>query len=132
MARRRLFISYDYDHDRNHKNLLLAWDANDEFDFSLVDVSADVSIDSDDAAVIKRSIAAKIGTATHFLCLVGRYTYRSSWVAWEISKAVELDKRIVAVKIDGANTTPSGLLGVGAKWAMSFTFGAIKKAMDEA
>ena len=36
------------------------------------------------------------------------------------------------VKIDATNTTPSGLLGAGASWAMSFTFDAIKKAIEDA
>jgi len=44
----------------------------------------------------------------------------------------ELKKKIVAVKVDSANTTPSGLLNVGAKWAMSFTFDSIKKAIESA
>ena len=132
MAKRKIFISYDYDNDRNYKNMLLAWDKNQDFDFGFSDQSADVSIDSTDAAAIKRALSAKINDATYFLCLVGKHTYTSKWVAWEISKAVELKKKIVAVKVDSANTTPSGLLNVGAKWAMSFTFDSIKKAIESA
>ena len=132
MAKWKIFISYDYDTDRNYKNMLLAWDKNQDFDFGFSDQSADVSIDSNDAAAIKRTISAKINDATYFLCLVGKRTYTSKWVAWEISKAVELKKKIVAVKIDSTNTTPNGLLNVGAKWAMSFSFDSIKKAIESA
>lgn len=132
MSKKNIFISYDYDNDKNYKNLLLAWDANKEFDFGFTDHSADVSIDSDDAAAIKRAISAKINNATIFLCLVGKNTHKSKWVAWEIAKAVELKKKLVAVKIESTNTTPPGLLNVGAKWAMSFTFESIKKAIDGA
>ncbi len=132
MAKRKIFISYDYENDRSYKNMLLAWDKNQDFDFGFSDQSADVSIDSNDAAAIKRAISAKIDDATYFLCLVGKRTYTSKWVAWEISKAVELKKKIVAVKIDSTNTTPSGLLNVGAKWAMSFSFDSIKKAIESA
>jgi len=130
MAKKCIFVSYDYDNDRNYKNLLVAWDANKEFDFGFSDQSADVSIDSTDAAAIKRAISKKINDATVFLCLVGKQTHKSKWVAWEIYKAVELKKKIAAVKIDAANTTPPGLLNVGAKWAMSFTFESVKKAID--
>lgn len=130
MAKKKVFISYDYDNDRKYKNMLLAWDANSEFDFGFSDQSADVSIDSTDAAAIKRAISAKINDATYFLCLVGETTHKSSWVAWEIEKAVELKKKIVAVKISSTNTTPSGLYNIGATWAMSFTFASIKKAID--
>lgn len=132
MAKRKIFISYDYDNDRNYKNMLLAWDKNQDFDFGFSDQSADVSIDSTDAASIRRAISAKINEATYFLCLVGKHTHASKWVGWEISKAVELKKKIVAVKVDSTNTTPSGLLNVGVKWAMSFTFDSIKKAIESA
>ena len=132
MAKKKIFISYDYDNDKQYKNMLLAWDKNADFDFGFNDQSADVSINSTDAAVIKRTISAKINAATYFLCLVGKSTSKSSWVAWEIDKAKELKKRLVAVKIDATNTTPSGLLGAGATWAMSFTFDAIKKAIEDA
>jgi len=91
-----------------------------------------VSIQSTDATAIERAISAKIDAATYFLCLVGLKTSQSSWVAWEIDKAKELKKKIVAVKISSGNTTPSGLLNAGASWAMSFTFDAIKTAIENA
>lgn len=131
MAKKRIFISYDYDHDRNHKNMLLAWDANDDFDFSFYDASVDVSVDSTDAAAIKRAISARINSALRFLCLIGKYTHTSGWVAWEIDKAVSLGKKIIAVKIDPENTSPPEILEVGAGWALSFTFVSIKNAIDK-
>lgn len=132
MAKKKIFISYDYDNDKQYKNLLKAWDANGMFDFSFHDHSADVSIDSTNATAIKRAISAKVNNATYFLCLVGKKTHKSSWVAWEIEKAVELKKKIVAVKIDRGNTTPDGLYGVGASWALSFTFESICNAVEDA
>ena len=53
MAKKKVFISYDYDNDKHYKNLLLAWDKNSDFDFGFSDQSADVSIDSTNAAAIK-------------------------------------------------------------------------------
>jgi hypothetical protein len=132
MAKKRVFISYDYDNDRHYKNLLVAWDANKEFDFSFYDASVDVSVDSNNAAAIGRVISARINSSTHFLCIVGEKTHKSKWVAWEIDKAVELKKKIVAVKTGKDNTTPTGLYGVGATWALSFTFASIKKALEDA
>jgi hypothetical protein len=52
----------------------------------------------------------------HFLCLVGEKTHKSTWVAWEINKAIALKKKVIAVKIAKDNTTPSSLYGVGATW----------------
>lgn len=129
---KKIFISYDYDNDKNYKNILKAWDANKTFDFSFDDHSADVSINSTEATAIKRSISAKINSATYFLCIVGKKTHSSSWVKWEIGKAVGLNKRIVAVKISSTNPTPTEILGVGAKWAMSFTEASITSAINDA
>ncbi len=132
MAKKKIFISYDYDHDKHYKNLLLAWDKNNEFDFSFYDTSVDVSVDSTDAAAISRVISARINNSTYFLCIIGKLTHKSSWVAWEIDKAVELKKKIVAVKTAKDNESPSVILGIGAEWALSFTFESIKNAIDRA
>ena len=59
----------DYENDRYWKNLLVTWDANSLFDFSFYDTSVDVSVDSTDAAAIKRAISARINNATYFLFL---------------------------------------------------------------
>ena len=132
MAKKRVFISYDYDNDKHYKNLLLAWDANKQFDFYISDYSADVSIKSTNATAIKSTLSRYINQGTVFLVIVGKNTHKSDWVKWEINKAVELGKKIVAVKTDRGNTSPSELMGVGASWAMSFTYDAISKAIKEA
>ena len=67
MAKKKVFISYDYDHDKHYKNLLLAWDKNSEFDFSFYDTSVDVSVDSTDAAAIRRVISARINNSTYLI-----------------------------------------------------------------
>lgn len=132
MAKKKIFISYDYENDKHYKNLLLAWDKNSEFDFSFYDTSVDVSVDSTDVAAVKRVISARISNSTYFLCIVGKYTHKSGWVAWEIDKAVELKKKLVGVKTSKDNKSPSELLGVGAEWALSFTFESIKNAIGRA
>ena len=132
MTGKRIFVSYDYANDANYKNLLLAWAENSDFAFEMNDQSVDVSVDSASAATIKRAIAAGISGATHFLCLVGKETHKSTWVAWEIDKAVELQKPLVAVKIERDNTSPAGLLNHGASWALSFTLDGITRHIDAA
>ena len=132
MAKKKIFISYDYDNDKHYKNLLVAWDKNKEFDFGFYDQSVDVSVDSDDAAAIRRVISARINASTYFLCIIGKKAHKSGWVDWEIKKAIELNKRLVAVKTDKSNTSPDAISGVGASWALSFTFESIKKAIEDA
>jgi len=126
----KVFISYDYDNDKNYKNLLLAWNANSDFDFGIHDTSADISINSTDVAAIERAISARINNSTYFLCIIGEKTYKSAWVKWEINKAVELGKKIVAVKIHPSNTLPNEIVDVGASLAMHFRFESIKTAID--
>lgn len=131
---KKVFVSYhSAAEDTKYKNLLVAWSKNDNghFDIKFDDTSVGVSINSDSAAYIKRVIKNKITTSNVFLCLVGKNTYKSDWVKWEIDKAVELKKKIVAVKIDRSYQTPINLYGVGASWAQSFTYDAIKKALDK-
>jgi hypothetical protein len=131
-SKKKVFVSYDYSNDKHYKNLLLAWDGNKLFDFSIHDHSADVSINSTNASAIKSTLSRFINEATYFLVIIGEKTHKSDWVKWEIEKAVELKKKIVAVKIDRENISPDPLLGVGASWAMSFTYEAITKAIDNA
>ncbi len=129
MAKKKVFISYDYENDKHYKNLLLAWDANQQFDFYISDYSADVSVNSTDAAVIKSVISRYINQGAVFLVIVGKNTHKSKWVSWEISKAIEMGKKIVAVKTDRENTSPIELMGIGASWAMSFTYESISNAI---
>lgn len=130
MAKKKIFISFDYENDRHYKNLLVAWDKNDLFDFSFYDGSVTIPVNSDAAGPIRRVISQRIGACPHFLCIVGEKTDRSNWVAWEIEKAVELTRRIIAVKTKKDNKTPTALFGVGAQWAMSFNFAAIRNAVE--
>jgi hypothetical protein len=130
MAKRRVFIGYDYDNDKAAKDRLLGWDADREFDFTSYDQSFGVAVDSPGAAAIKQDLAARIGDASYFLYIVGKESYRSGWVAWEVRKAVELKKKLVAAKTDSINNSPASLQGVGASWSTMFNFDSIKKAMN--
>lgn len=128
-----VFVSYKSEtEDTSHKNLLVAWSSNDNghFDIKFNDKSVGVSIDSENATYIKSVIKKRIKDSSVFLVLVGKNTHKSDWCKWEIDKAIELDKKIVAVKISKSYTSPDNLYKVGAEWAMSFTYDAIKKALD--
>ena len=129
MAKNRVFIGYDYDNDKAAKDRLLGWDTNNEFCFSSYDRSFDVAVDSDEAVATKQDVAARIGDSIHFLRIVGKETYRSGWMAWEIRKAVELKKKLLAAKTDSTNNSPTAMQRVGASWITTFNFDSIKKAV---
>lgn len=128
----KIFISYRDDYEGSkHKNLLVAWSKNDNFpEVSFYDNSVGTSINSTDAYYIKQKISDKIKNSDIFLCLVGEHTHKSEWVAWEIKKAKELGKKIIAVKISKNYNTPIELYGIGAKWALDFSKWSILNAMD--
>jgi len=130
MSKNKVFIGYDYDNDKAAKDRLVGWDVNKEFDFSFYDRSFDFAVDSDEANVVKQDLATRIGDASHFLCIVGKETYRSAWMVWEIRKAIELRKKLVAAKTDSINNSPTAMQGVGASWSTMFNFDSIKKAMN--
>jgi len=130
MGKNKVFIGYDYDNDKAAKDRLLGWDINKEYDFSSYDRSFDVAVDSEDAAVLKQDLTARIGDSGLFLCIVGKEIYRNAWMAWEIRKAIELKKKLVAAKTDSTNNSPTAMQGVGASWSTTFDFDAIKKAMN--
>jgi len=132
MARPKVFSSLDYDNDKNYQNLLRAWNANPEFEFTWNETSPRVAINSRDADALKATLSRMINEATHLLCIVGQHTGRNGWVDWEVRKAIELKKKLVGVKINREFAPPPALLNVGASWAMSFNQDAILRAIRSA
>ena len=63
MAKKKVCISFDYEHDNHYRNLLKAWDANENFEFSLNDKTPN-EIDSENYSVVKSVLTKKIKSAT--------------------------------------------------------------------
>jgi len=134
MAKKKVFVSYDHSEDAHYKYLLQAWDANPNFEFEFDNRSPSVAIDSDEAKVIKAALTTKMKQAEYLLVIVGKKTYTSNWVTWEIDRAKQSDIRLklAAVKIDRDYTSPAGLVGVGTSWAYSFSQDNVIAALDGA
>ena len=138
---KKVFVSFDYDKDRNYKFLLNAWDKNDKFNFSFADHSSQ-EIDSDEVARVKAALTRKINSADVTLVIVGKDANKKhpdseeigykNWINFEVAKSIDADNSLVAVKIDSNYTSPDELLGSGASWAMSFTEENIINALDKA
>lgn len=135
---KKVFVSFDFDHDRQYKYTLDMWNGNDNIDFSYVDKSSK-EINSWNVDRIKAALTNKIKEADAVLVIVGSYANtrhkdsaligKRNWQNWEIAKAKELGKKLVGVKLYYANESPTELLNSGASWAMSFTLEAIAKAL---
>lgn len=129
---KKVFVSYKYSGDAKYKNLLVAWSKNHKFSVEFDDVSSDISIDSRVESVIKEGILPQIEKADIFLCIIGSKTHKSKMVNWEIQKAIELGKKIVAVKTSKENISPRIIKSSGAIWSMTFKEKDIIKALSEA
>jgi hypothetical protein len=141
MAKKKVFVSFDYENDKHYKFLLEAWDANPEFDFYFSDLSSK-EIQSWDIPTIKSALTTKINQANYTLVIVGKYAntqhkdYKEigykNWINFETAKSKSNKNKLVAIKIDREYTSPDELLGAGAEWAMSFTRDSIIKALQAA
>lgn len=138
---KRIFISFDYEHDKNYRYLLTALAKNPRSDIEFTDVTPE-EIQSYDVGRIKAVLTKKIKEATHTLVIVGKHANsyhpdrneidERNWQWWEINKSDEEGKGFIAVKIESSNESPDPLYGKGATWANSFTVDAIVNAIDRA
>ncbi len=128
-----VFVSYDYDNDGYYKDVLLTWANSPDFPrLSVNDQPVIHTVDSDEAEPLKHVVYGKIKAATAFLCVVGEKSSASAWTDWEIKTAIELDKRMIVVRINRDCVAPEVLNEVYPTCALSFTFEGIKRAVDEA
>lgn len=141
MAKKKVFVSFDYTIDKHYKFLLDAWDANKNLDFAFNDCSSD-EINSNNIPTIKAGLTRRINTTKYTLVIIGKEANKrhkdslaigyKNWINFEVAKSKANNNKLVAVKIDSSYESPEEILGSGAKWAMSFTQDAIIKALNEA
>jgi hypothetical protein len=141
MAKRKVFVSFDYDHDKQYKYMLEAWDANPQFDFSFADQTPG-EIDTSNIGRIKAGLTAKINQSTYTLVIIGQYANTphpkrtligyKNWINFEIAQSKANRNKIVGIKIDRTNESPDEILNANASWAMAFTQDAILRALNSA
>jgi hypothetical protein len=141
MAKKKVFVSFDFDDDKNYRNLLKAWDANPEFDFYMSDLTPS-EINTWEISRIKAGLTTSIRNATYTLVIIGKNANKKhpksteigykNWINFEIAKSKENKNKLVGIKIEKEYESPDELMNSGASWAMSFTKEAILKALDEA
>lgn len=141
MAKKKVFISFDYDNDKQYKYILEAWDANPDFEF-VFDDKTPTEIDSNNIGRIKAALTVKINSATHTFVIIGKEANKyhkdykligfRNWINFEIHQSKSNHNKIIAIKIDRSYDSPDELTDAGASWAMSFTEDAILKALKAA
>lgn len=141
MLRKKVFVSFDYDTDKNYYYLMKAWDANSNFDFVFSDYTSK-EIHSDSVEVVKRALSRKIGEADYTLAIIGKNSAKrhidsyeigyNNWQDYEIAKSNERGNKIIGVKIDNSYESPKEIYGIGASWAYSFSKEKIIEALENA
>ena len=141
MPKKKIFISFDYTKDHRYKDLLVAWSYNSNFEFSF-DNRTPYEIQSNDISRIKAGLTLKINESDITLVIVGEDCNKphpnrlaigyKNWQIFEIEQSKRAGNKLVAVKLNMYNDTPLELYDCGVSWAMSFTFDAIKKAIENA
>ena len=137
---KRIFISFDFDHDRHYRYLLSALKENPRSDLDFDDVTPN-EIQSSNIEYVKSRLRQHIAVATHTLVVIGDYANsrhpdalaigERNWQWWEIKESVAAGNKMVAVKIKREYESPVPLLGVNASWAYSFTVESIIDAIDQ-
>ena len=71
MAKKTVFVSFDYENDKHYKYLLEAWDANKQFDFMFADRSSG-EINSKNVHIVKAALTRRINSAKRTLVIIGK------------------------------------------------------------
>ena len=141
MAKKKVFVSFDYDKDRQYYYLLKAWNANPDFDFIFNDYSSGY-IKSNNVSVIKACLTKKIMEATYTLVIIGEDINKRNpqsaeigcinWQNFEIASSIRNRNKLIGVKINHLYKQPIEMQQARTSWAFSFTEDNIIKALKEA
>lgn len=141
MAKKKVYVAFDYTNDKRFKFLLEAWNENKNMDFTFDDHSAH-EINSDNIHAIKAGLTKRIKDASYTLVIIGKEANKrhpdseeighKNWINFEIAQSIQYGNKLVAVKLDRTYESPEELLSAGAFWAMSFTQDEIIKALNKA
>ena len=138
MAKPRIFVSFDFEKDRNYKYTLNMRNANSSFEFTCNDISPS-EIQSWNIPTVKSVLSRKINEATYVVVIVGKEAnklhedreligYRN-WQNFEVAKAKELGKHIIAVQLNSLYEYPEELKNCGATRVYSFNHNDIVRAI---
>lgn len=144
MAKKKVIVSFDFEHDKQYYYLLKAWDSNSNFEFVIADFTPH-EIQTWSIATIKQVLSRKIHSANYMIAIIGKYSnaqhpdykqigYRN-WQAFEIAKNYDWGNKLVVVKINKNYIAPEEAYNVGAQWIYSFKedeiVSALNKCMNE-
>lgn len=128
MAEPRAFISFDVDHNDDHKMLFAGQAWNSRTPFSHEDWSAkEPMLQSQWEAIVK----AKIGKTHFMIVLVGKHMATATGVAKEIAMAKAQNVPVFGVYVDGATSSSTLPAGLARNRVIDWTWKDIASAVDQ-
>lgn len=109
MADPRAFISFDFDHNENEKNLFVGQSKHSKTPFNIEDWSSKEALPQ---SQWEKLIKDKINRGHMVIVLVGKYMASATGVVKEINMAKEQNVPVFGVYVGGADSSsrlPSGL-----------------------
>lgn len=120
MAKPKVCISFDYENDLNYRNTFNLWNNNKNIEFSINDKTPK-EIDSYNISRIKAGLTLKINESDVLLIISGKSINTLhkdkveigciNWQNWECKKAIDLNKKIILLKLDTSCEVPIELYG---------------------
>lgn len=93
----RIFISHSWTYPQDLENLRNLLQERGYFNVSFEEATADVPINSTNAAYVKSRLKLKISNSNIVLGIAGMYASYSDWMAWELETANSINIPIVGV-----------------------------------
>lgn len=139
MARPKICVSFDYENDKYSRFAIRLWNTNKNIDFDIIDKTPN-EIDTYNISRIKAGLTTKISESNILLVISGDYINTPhknrneigciNWQNWECKKALELDKKIILVKLHSNNSIPTELLGEKCEDVIGLELEKVKKAIS--
>lgn len=93
----KIFISHSWQYTDTLEALKNLLNKRGYFNATYEESTKDNPINSENESYVKTRLAQKIGASDVILALAGVYASHSSWMQWELDKALELGTPIIGV-----------------------------------
>jgi hypothetical protein len=129
MADPRVFISFDFDHNENEKNLFAGQAKNSRTPFNIEDWSSKTSLPQ---SQWEKLIKDKINKCNVLVVLIGKNTSNATGVEKEIAFAVEQNVPIFGIYVGGADINTKLPTGISRSKVIAWIWELIEKAIESA
>ena len=97
----KVYVCFDSDNDFPYFRMMQTWNLNDNIDFIFGQDLRNPRVESSEKE-IKDKFKKEIQSAEAFVVLIGESTrYLRKFVYWEMEQALELEKPIIGVNLNG-------------------------------